>query len=300
MNVTFTTGDEALTSNLSTARKGRPDNAWSHRAVGGMRASIYNAMPIEGVKKLAAYMENSKLKGSEQIVPHTDFEQDIACCPGDPPQERALRDLDNFDSPEAILVRSADLHSREFDDNLCCIVRAGAGTNNIPIKDCSEGYGGFQHARGKRKRRQGAGHMRAAAQFEGHRRRHRMGKNPQDKGGEVNALVEKGKSRFTGPEILGKTLGIIGLGAIGGLVANAAVSLGMNALGCDPYLSVKSAWGLSRSVTYAPDYRTVYEQSDYITLHAPATAETKGMINKSAFACMKRGVRIINLRAVSS
>lgn len=203
---------------------------------------------------------------------------------------------DDFASPDAILVRSADLHSRELDDNLCCIVRAGAGTNNIPVKACSEkGIVVFNtpgaNANAVKElvicalllsSRDIVGGIEWVKTLKG-------------KGDEVTALVEKGKSQFTGPEILGKTLGIIGLGAIGGLVANAAVSLGMNALGCDPYLSVKSAWGLSRSVTYAPDYRTVYEQSDYITLHAPATAETKGMLNKAAFACMKRGVRIINL-----
>lgn len=203
---------------------------------------------------------------------------------------------DDTASPDAILVRSADLHSREFDDNLCCIVRAGAGTNNIPIKACSEkGIVVFNtpgaNANAVKELVICAMLLSSRDIIGGIE----WAKTLKDKGDEVGKLVEKGKSAFAGPELLGKTLGIIGLGAIGGLVANAAISLGMNALGCDPYLSVKSAWGLSRAVTYAPDYRTVYEQSDYITLHAPATSETKGMIDKEAFASMKRGVRLINL-----
>jgi len=203
---------------------------------------------------------------------------------------------DDVASPDAILVRSADLHSREFGDDLYCIVRAGAGTNNIPVKACSEK--GIVVFNTPGANANAVKELVICALLLSSR--DIIGgiewvKTLKGKGDEVSPLVEKGKSAFVGPELLGKTLGIIGLGAIGGLVANAAVSLGMNVLGCDPYLSVKSAWGLSRSVMYAPDYRTVYEQSDYITLHAPATSETKDMIDKRAFACMKRGVRIINL-----
>jgi D-3-phosphoglycerate dehydrogenase len=203
---------------------------------------------------------------------------------------------DSEASPDAILVRSADLHSYEINENLSCIVRAGAGTNNIPVKACSEkGIVVFNtpgaNANAVKElvicalllsSRDIVGGIEWAKTLRG-------------KGDEVGPLVEKGKSSFVGPEIMGKTLGIIGLGAIGGLVANAAIALGMNAIGYDPYLSVKNAWLLSRSVANAPDYNTVYEQSDYLTLHAPANGNTKHMINRETLSVMKDGVRIINL-----
>ncbi|MBO4453244.1 MAG: 3-phosphoglycerate dehydrogenase, partial [Clostridia bacterium] len=112
---------------------------------------------------------------------------------------------------------------------------------------------------------------------------------------DVAKAVEKGKSRFAGQEIEGKTLGVIGLGAIGGLVANAAKSLGMNVIGCDPYLTIDGAWHLSRAVQKAATYDEIFEKADYITLHVPATPQTKNMINAEAIAKMKDGVRIINL-----
>ena len=115
------------------------------------------------------------------------------------------------------------------------------------------------------------------------------------KGDEVGKLVEKGKSAFVGPEISGKKLGIIGLGAIGVMAANTAEHLGMEVYGYDPYLSVKAAWGLSSSVHYAKSLREIYENCDYISLHVPLNAETKGMINAEALASMKDNVRIINL-----
>ena len=111
----------------------------------------------------------------------------------------------------------------------------------------------------------------------------------------VAKAVEGGKSKFAGCEIMGKTLGVIGLGAIGGLVANTARALGMNVIGCDPFLTVNAAWSLSRSVKHAEKYDEIYKKSDYITLHVPATKDTKGMINKDTIAKMKNGVRIINL-----
>jgi len=112
---------------------------------------------------------------------------------------------------------------------------------------------------------------------------------------DVAKAVEAGKSKFAGCEILGKTLGVIGLGAIGGLVANTARSLGMNVVGCDPYLTVHAAWSLSRAVVHAQSYDEIYATADYITLHVPSTKTTKGMINKETIAKMKDGVRIINL-----
>ena len=111
----------------------------------------------------------------------------------------------------------------------------------------------------------------------------------------VEKLVEKGKSAFVGPELLGKTLGVIGLGAIGGLVANAAVGLGMQVVGCDPFITVNAAWSLSRAVRKADNYDEIYADADYITIHVPSTPDTKGMINAETIAKMKDGVRIINL-----
>jgi D-3-phosphoglycerate dehydrogenase len=112
---------------------------------------------------------------------------------------------------------------------------------------------------------------------------------------DVAKAVEAGKSRFAGHEILGKTLGVIGLGAIGGLVANTARSLGMKVVGCDPYITVQAAWSLSRAVEQAASYDEIYAKADYITLHVPSTKTTKGMINKETIAKMKDGVRIVNL-----
>lgn len=202
----------------------------------------------------------------------------------------------DISSPNAILLRSANLHSQEFDENLCCIVRAGAGTNNIPVDRCSEE--GIVVFNTPGANANAVKELVICALLLSSR--DVIGgidwvKTLSGKGDEVTKLVEKGKSSFAGPELMGKTLGIIGLGAIGGMVANAATYLGMNALGCDPYLSVKGAWGLSRSVSYAPDYNTIYENSDYITLHIPVNDKTVGMINKEAFSCMKPGVRLINL-----
>ncbi|MDL2273231.1 phosphoglycerate dehydrogenase [Oscillospiraceae bacterium OttesenSCG-928-G22] len=198
--------------------------------------------------------------------------------------------------PHAILVRSADLHELEFTDNLACIARAGAGTNNIPIDRCSEeGIVVFNtpgaNANAVKElvlcslflaSRDIAGGVRWAESLKG-------------KGAEVPALVEKGKSNFSGPELEGKSLGIIGLGAIGVMVANAAHHLGMEVYGHDPYISVDAAWGLSRWVRKSDGLKTLLEKSDYITLHTPVTPETKHMLDASAFALMKPGVRLVNL-----
>ena len=116
-----------------------------------------------------------------------------------------------------------------------------------------------------------------------------------DKGDEVQKLIEKGKSSYVGPELAGKRLGVIGLGAIGVMVANAAAKLDMQVLGYDPYISVNAAWGLSRSVLHATDLKSIYETCDYITLHVPVTDETRNMINADTLAIMKKGVRLINL-----
>ncbi|MBR4799765.1 MAG: 3-phosphoglycerate dehydrogenase [Clostridia bacterium] len=197
--------------------------------------------------------------------------------------------------PEGILVRSAALHEEPFGKELLCIARAGAGVNNIPIDRCSEnGIVVFNtpgaNANGV-KELAIAALLLASRDVVGGIEWAKTLKGDPD----VAKAVEKGKSRFAGPEIKGKTLGVIGLGAIGGMVANAAYGVGMKVVGCDPYITVKNAWSLSRAVKKADDYDELYAESDYITYHIPAIPATKGIINKENISKMKDGVRIINL-----
>ena len=198
-------------------------------------------------------------------------------------------------NPDAIMVRSAAMHDMEFGDNLKAIARAGAGVNNIPIDKCSEK--GIVVFNTPGANANGVKELAVAALLLASRDivggiewvRTLKGTEAPEK------AVEKGKSKFAGVEIEGKTLGIIGLGAIGGLVANVAKSLGMKVIGCDPYITVEAAWGLSRSIEKAATYDEIYAKSDYISVHVPATPETKGMLCTENFAKMKDGVRIINL-----
>ena len=197
--------------------------------------------------------------------------------------------------PDAILVRSAAMHDMEFNKELLAIGRAGAGVNNIPLDKCSkEGIVVFNTP--------GAnanavaelvicGLMLSGRNIAGGIE---WAKTLKGKGDEVGKLVEKGKSQFVGPELRGKTLGVIGLGAIGVLVANAAVSLGMKVYGFDPYLSVNSAWNLSPMVIHAEKVEEIYGVSDYITIHVPATAATKGMVGAEAISQMKAGAVVLN------
>lgn len=202
---------------------------------------------------------------------------------------------DEMAAPDAIMVRSAALHEMEFPASLKAIARAGAGVNNIPIDRCTEqGIVVFNtpgaNANAVKEMVILALLMssrKVAASME-------WVKTLKGNGTEVTKLIEKGKSEFTGPEISGKKLGVIGLGAIGILVANAAESLGMTVYGYDPYISVDAAWGLSHSIIHAASLKEIYENCDYITLHVPANKETKGSINASSIAMMKPGVRIIN------
>ena len=199
------------------------------------------------------------------------------------------------ENPEGILVRSAALHDEPFGKELLAIARAGAGVNNIPIDRCSEN--GIVVFNTPGANANGVKELALAALLLASR----------DIVGGVNwALglkgtpdvakqVEKGKSKFVGPEIKGKTLGVIGLGAIGGMVANAASDIKMKVIGCDPYITVKNAWSISRAVRKADDYDAIYAEADYITYHIPSLPTTKGIINKENIAKMKDGVRIINL-----
>lgn len=198
-------------------------------------------------------------------------------------------------SPDAIMVRSANLHEMEYNPELLAISRAGAGVNNIPVEECAKrGIVVFNtpgaNANGVKELAVAALILASRDIVGGIEWAKTLGSEP-----DVAKAVEAGKSKFAGCEILGKTLGVVGLGAIGGLVANTARSLGMNVVGCDPYLTVHAAWSLSRAVVHAQSYDEIYATADYITLHVPSTSSTRGMINKETIAKMKDGVRIINL-----
>ncbi|MEA4822926.1 MAG: phosphoglycerate dehydrogenase [Clostridiaceae bacterium] len=196
---------------------------------------------------------------------------------------------------DAIIVRSADMLSYELDKKLLAIARAGAGYNNIPVDRCSEAGVCVFNTPGANAN--AVRELAICSLFLASRRIVDAVNWCGTLAGDPEAAekVEKGKSQFAGPEIAGKTLGILGLGKIGVLVANAAVDLGMEVLGYDPYLSVDSAWGLARRVKKAASYEEIYKNCDYLSIHVPLNPETKGMINAAAIAQMKDGVRIINL-----
>ena len=202
---------------------------------------------------------------------------------------------DSVEDPDAIMVRSANLHEVEFGEKLLAIARAGAGVNNIPVEDCAKrGIVVFNTPGANAnavKELAILALILASRDVVGGIEWAKSLANTEN----VAKAVEAGKSKFAGFEIMGKTLGVIGLGAIGGLVANTARSLGMNVVGCDPYLTVHAAWSLSRSVHSAKTYDEIYAEADYITIHVPSTPTTRGMINKDTIAKMKDGVRIINL-----
>lgn len=202
---------------------------------------------------------------------------------------------DTAENPDAILVRSADLNSAEFNPELLCIARAGAGVNNIPVDRCAEQ--GIVVFNTPGANANAVKELVLAGLFLSSRKVSEgieWVKTLKGKGDEVAKLAEKGKSQFVGPEIMGKTLGVIGLGAIGVLVANAAEKLGMTVLGYDPYLSVNAAWSVNHNIRHCTDINEIYENSDYITIHVPANKETTGMLNAETFALMKDGVRILN------
>ena len=202
---------------------------------------------------------------------------------------------ESAEDADAILVRSAKMHDMEFGDNLKVIARAGAGVNNIPLDRCAdEGIVVFNtpgaNANGV-KELAIAGMLLAARDIIG-------GINwvqEYEEDGDIAKITEKKKKAFAGTELEGKKLGVIGLGAIGVLVANAAVHLGMEVYGYDPYVSVDSAWNLSRNIHHAETVDELYKECDYITIHVPALEDTKGMIDKNAIGLMKDGVVILNL-----
>ncbi|MCL2805391.1 MAG: 3-phosphoglycerate dehydrogenase family protein [Treponema sp.] len=197
-------------------------------------------------------------------------------------------------NPDAILVRSADMNSMEIPSSVLAIARAGAGYNNIPVKKCSESGVVVFNTPGANANavkelalaslllssRNVIGGINWAASQAG---------NP-----DIAELVEKEKSKYTGPEIKGKTLGVIGLGAIGVMVANDALALGMKVIGFDPYISVDAAWNLSSEVARADTLESLLMKSDYVTLHIPQSEATKGILDEDKFRIIKKDARIIN------
>lgn len=202
---------------------------------------------------------------------------------------------DEVANPDAIMVRSAAMHDMEFGSNLLAIARAGAGVNNIPVDKCAEqGICVFNTPGANAnavKELVIAGLLLTSRKIPDAMI---WAQTLKGNGAEVGKMVEKGKSQFAGPEIMGKTLGVIGLGAIGVLVANAAIALGMKVVGYDPFLSVKAALSLDPSVKTVADVKDLYAAADYVTIHVPFNADTKGTINADAIAAMKDGVRVLN------
>ena len=201
---------------------------------------------------------------------------------------------ENIDEANGIIVRSADMHQMEFSDNLLGIARAGAGTNNIPLDKCTEK--GIVVFNSPGANANAVKELVIAALLLSSRKIVEAADWSQSLKGkeDISKLVESGKKQFAGPELFGKTIGVIGLGAIGVLVANAAVSLGMNVIGYDPYLSVTSAWSILSQVKLASSVEEIARQCDYITVHVPLLDSTRNIISKDIISIMKDGARILN------
>ena len=202
---------------------------------------------------------------------------------------------EDFENYDAIMVRSAKLHDLEFPKNLKCIARAGAGVNNIPLDKCTEN--GIVVFNTPGANANAVKELVLCALLLSSR--NIVGganwvKTLAGNGDKIGAMAEKGKSNFAGPEISGKTLGVIGLGAIGVRVANAALALGMEVIGYDPYLSVNAALQIQRGVRYTADLNEIFANSDYITVHVPLMDSTRGIVSREGIALMKDGVRILN------
>ncbi len=201
---------------------------------------------------------------------------------------------DDVNEAEAILVRSAAMHDMEFSDNLLAVARAGAGVNNIPLDKCAEK--GIVVFNTPGANANGVKELVIAAMILTSRNliaaNGWVNENKDDEN--IGKTMEKAKSKFAGREVKGKKLGVIGLGAIGVLVANAASSLGMEVIGCDPFLSVQNALNLSRKVKLVKEREEVFRGCDYITVHVPLLDDTKEMINADTISMMKDGVIILN------
>ena len=203
--------------------------------------------------------------------------------------------VEDLAGADGVMVRSAAMHDMELPETLAAIARAGAGVNNIPVDVCSDK--GIVVFNTPGANANAVKELVLAGLFLSSRKivdGCNWAQTLVNEGEAAAKLVEKGKSAYAGPEIKGKKLGVIGLGAIGVLVANAAVSLGMEVFGYDPYLSVDAAWKLSRAVKHANALEEIYAECDYVSVHVPLTPDTKGMLGADAFAAMKDGVRILN------
>ena len=202
---------------------------------------------------------------------------------------------ESMDAPDGIMVRSAVMHDMALPDSLLAVARAGAGVNNIPLEKCADA--GIVVFNTPGANANGVKELTVCALLLA--ARNIVGgiswAQSLDPATDVAKAVEKGKSAFAGTELRGKTLGVVGLGAIGGMVANTALSLGMNVVGCDPFLSVDAAWHLDPRIVKAASFDELFACSDYLTLHVPATKDTKGMVNAASLATMKDGAKIINL-----
>lgn len=199
----------------------------------------------------------------------------------------------DINAPDAIMVRSASMHDMKFDKNLKAIARCGAGVNNIPFEALADdGIVVFNtpgaNANGVKELAIAALLLSSRGIVNGVNWAGSLTEN-------VAKSVEKGKSSFAGCELKGKTLGVIGLGAIGGMVANIAFQLGMNVIGYDPFITIEAAWRLSHHIKKAASFEEIYKNCDYITMHVPSTKDTRHQINKDTLAMMKDGVKIINL-----
>lgn len=201
---------------------------------------------------------------------------------------------DSVENPEGIILRSFAMHDYPLGDELLAVARAGAGVNNIPIDKCTEK--GIVVFNTPGANANAVKELVLCELFLGGRKIVEGANWAQSLKGEENIskLVEKGKGKFVGQEVSGKTLGVIGLGAIGAMVANDALRLGMSVVGYDPFISVKSAWMIDRRVRFTDDLNTIFTDCDYITVHVPLTPNTKGMFNRESLASCKDGVVIIN------
>ncbi len=219
----------------------------------------------------------------------------IAKCGLDNLDTNVFTITDEVKNPDAIILRSFKMHDMELGDNLKCVARAGAGTNNIPIDKCSEKGIVVFNTPGANANAVAeltiAGLLLASRKITD---AVDWAKTLKGEGDNVGALVEKGKSAYAGPEILGKKLGVVGLGAIGAKVANLAIHLGMDVMGYDPYISVDAAWGLSSQVKKCQDLKVLVANCDYISMHMPLNDGTRGIINEEMFDCMEKGTRLLN------
>ena len=198
-------------------------------------------------------------------------------------------------NPDGIVLRSFNMHEYDIPSSVLCVGRAGAGINNIPLDKCAEK--GIVVFNTPGANANAVKELVLCGLFLAGRKivdGINWASTLKGKGAEVAKLAEKGKSNFVGKEIMGKTLGVIGLGAIGVLVANAASALGMNVLGYDPYISIDGAWHLNHKVEKATDINEIFKKSDFITLHVPLNDSTRGEINADTIALMKRGAAVLN------